>query len=116
MRIALVGPPAERARLRAQLAPGGRFGETELVEAAPSPSLQGVSRLPSIEIVAEYATLSEARGAAIDIDAILLATESEPGRAQTTPRPPDLNAASALDDDAIEEALTARELEVLALM
>lgn len=101
MRIALVGPPAERARLRAQLAQGGRF----------------VPRLSSIEIVAEYATLSEARGAAIDIDAILLATESDPGRGRTAAGPPGrLKAASALDDDAIEEELTARELEVLALM
>ena len=91
MRIALVGPAADRARLRREL---GAF-----------------------EIVAEYATLSEARGAAIDIDAILLATESDPGRGRTAAGPPGrLKAASTLDDDAIEEELTARELEVLALM
>ena len=110
MRIALVGPPAERARLRAQLAHGERFGE-ERVEEGPSP------RPSSIEIVAEYATVSEARDAAIAIDAILLAPASEAGRGQTAPRHGGrLNAASTLDDDAIEEALTARELEVLTLM
>jgi DNA-binding NarL/FixJ family response regulator len=78
MRIALVGPPADRARLREELG-------------------------ASVDVVAEYPTLAGARAAAIDVDGILIA-----GRVKAAP-PND-------DDDAIDEALTARELEVLALM
>jgi DNA-binding NarL/FixJ family response regulator len=80
MRIALVGPPADRARLRAQLG-------------------------ASIDVVAEYPTLAEARAVAIDVDGILLAGEA--GRFASRPTG---------DDQAINEPLTARELEVLALM
>jgi DNA-binding NarL/FixJ family response regulator len=80
MRIALVGPSADRARLRAQLD-------------------------PSIEVVAEYPTLAEARAAASDADGILIA-----GR--LTAAVADATAA----DDTVDEPLTARELEVLALM
>jgi DNA-binding NarL/FixJ family response regulator len=76
MRIALVGPAAERARLRAQLD-------------------------ASIDVVAEYQTLADARAAAIEVDGLLIA--GRPKAAPTT-------------DDAIEEPLTARELDVLALM
>jgi DNA-binding NarL/FixJ family response regulator len=77
MRIALVGPPADRARLREELG-------------------------ASVDVVAEYPTLADARAAAIDVDGILIA-----GRVKAAP---------PNDDDAIDEALTARELEVLALM
>jgi DNA-binding NarL/FixJ family response regulator len=99
MRIALVGPPAERARLRAQLD-------------------------ASVDVVAEYPTLADARAAAIDVDGILLA--SEPGRfasrltdetrGRFASRPTHTASRPTSDDEIVDEPLTARELEVLALM
>ena len=79
MRIALVGRPADRARLRAQLD-------------------------RSFEIVAEFDTLAAARHADLPVDAMLVA---QAGVAITD-----------LGDDAdwIDDALTARELDVLALL
>jgi DNA-binding NarL/FixJ family response regulator len=80
MRVLLVGDAAERARLRAQM--------------------NG-----SMEVVAEYATLAEARAAAVDVDAMLVASRAMP-------------AADAGDGDtfAVEEPLTPREVQVLELL
>jgi DNA-binding NarL/FixJ family response regulator len=72
MRVLLVGLPAERDRLRAQ------------VDA------------DHIEVAGEFATLTAAREAGLDADAILLA----PGRRS----------------DSGPEALTAREIQVLELL
>src|SRR5262249_35735394 len=81
MRVLLVGDAAERARLRGQM--------------------NG-----SIEIVAEYATLSEARAAAIDADAILI------GRHTAHPN----EIVDASDSFVVEESLTPREVQVLELL
>ena len=101
MRIALLGPPGRRARLRA--------------------------RLPaSIEVVAEYLTLSEARSAGLDVDALLLAPEFEEAADPRTASAEGPRAARRTDaawadtglepHDAAVEALTGREMEVLNLM
>jgi DNA-binding CsgD family transcriptional regulator len=86
MRVALVGSRDARALLRTQLASG------------------------SIEVVAEYPTLSEADAAGTDIDALVLAPDfpsaSLPRDDRRVGRQPDLQA----------EALTARELDVLELL
>jgi DNA-binding NarL/FixJ family response regulator len=80
MRISIVGSPAARARLRAKLD-------------------------ASIEVVAEYPTLADARAAAIDADGILMAGHL-----------PAVAVDATAADDTIDEPLTARELDVLALM
>ncbi len=80
MRIILVGTPARRARLRSQL------NETRF------------------DIVAEFDSLAEARTAAIDADALVLA------RAKSAFDEPEL------DIEWIEEPLTPREIEVLELL
>jgi ATP/maltotriose-dependent transcriptional regulator MalT len=100
MRIALVGPPADRARLRAEL------------DANVEAGLE--SRL--LEIVAEYSTLSDARAAAIDVDGILLADETGRFRRRAPRYGGQVASRSTDDDGAIEEPLTVRELEVLELM
>lgn len=82
MRIVLVGLSGERARLRAQLE------DDDL----------------HVEIVAEFETLDQARAAAIDADAVVLADPIGPGD------PPEG------DGEWIEEALTPREIEVLELL
>ena len=74
MRVAIVGSREARAELRARLAAA------------------------SIDVVAEYPTLSDARAADLDVDGIVVA----PGR----PTP----------DDTPPEPLTPRELEVLELL
>lgn len=95
MRIALLGSPGGRARLRA--------------------------RLPaSIEVVAEYLTLSDARSAGLDVDALLLAPDLEEAadpraRAARRTGAPWADTGLAPPDVAVE-ALTAREMEVLNLM
>jgi DNA-binding NarL/FixJ family response regulator len=80
MRVVLVGAPPDRARLRARL--------------------DG-----SMEIAGEFATMSAARGAGVDFEAILVA----PGRSRQTRQG---------DDDAAEvvEPLTSREIQVLELL
>ena len=72
VRAIVVGTPAERARLKAEM--------------------NG-----SLRVVGEFATLRDARTAAIDADAILIANAAEP-------RPE------------FEESLTPREIEVLELL
>jgi DNA-binding NarL/FixJ family response regulator len=80
MRVLLVGSPAERARLRAQL--------------------NG-----SLEIAGEFATLAAARAADTGVDAVLVAEDA----ARSAP-------VSGDDEAGLEEALTAREVEVLELL
>ena len=82
MRVALVGAPQDRERLRARLD-------------------------DSIEVVAEFATLSAARSAGVAVDAILL----PPDR----PRRRDSDAGATAETLALE-ALTAREIQVLELL
>src|SRR5262245_14431963 len=79
MRVAIVGSPSERTRLRARLARAG------------------------FEIVGEFASLDAAQ--AIDSDAIVLAGGNG---ARSIP--------SAGDDEAFDEPLTAREIQVLELL
>jgi DNA-binding NarL/FixJ family response regulator len=74
MRVLLVGAPGDRARLRAQLT------------------------AESIDVVAEFGSLSAARAAADGIDGILLASPSQ------------------ADADADPDPLTPREFEVLELI
>src|SRR5579862_6271276 len=73
MRVILVGPTAERARVR-----------PELVRAA-------------FDVVAEFPTLAAARAASVDADATLVTASPGP-------------------DAALEEPLTAREVQVLELL
>lgn len=80
MRIILVGMPADRARLRSQL------NQTRL------------------DIVAEFDSLAQARAAAIDADAVMLARAEAPFDE------------SEHDTEWIEEPLTPREVEVLELL
>jgi DNA-binding NarL/FixJ family response regulator len=80
MRIILVGTPADRARLRSQL------NETRL------------------DIFAEFDSLAEARAAAIEADAVMLARATGP------------LGESGPDTEWIEELLTPREVEVLELL
>jgi DNA-binding NarL/FixJ family response regulator len=86
MRVVLIGDPAARARLRAELQGSG------------------------VEIAGEAATLAEARSADHDGDAYLVARSN--GRvARSLVRDADEN-----PDDIPEEPLTPREIEVLALL
>jgi DNA-binding CsgD family transcriptional regulator len=105
MRVLLVGSPAARAHLRSQM-------DT------------------SMEVAGEFATLLAARSADVEYDAILLAgpfdarsdpfdsplvlSQSKHERlAQGRPDPP---WADGDDDDAIDEPLTPREIQVLELL
>ena len=76
MRVLLVGSPAERAHLRSQM---GR----------------------SMEVAGEFATLAAARASEIDVDAIVVARDTEGDRG---------------DDRVFEEPLTHREIQVLELL
>src|SRR5262245_20913834 len=76
MRVLLVGSTSGRARLRAQLAAA------------------------SIDVVAEFASLADARDADVDSDAIIV-----------SPEPPDVDV-----DPALVEPLTPREIQVLELL
>jgi DNA-binding NarL/FixJ family response regulator len=93
MRIFLVGAPADRARMRWQL--------------------DG-----SIEIVAEFSTLRQARAAATDVDAIVMTPAHREDRQQqnSSVSPPPSSAIPAMEGDAIEESLTPREIQVLELL
>ena len=59
----------------------------------------------SVEIVAEFSTLAAARAADLDYDGILVAEESAGARSRPWP-----------DDEALQEPLTAREVQVLELL
>jgi DNA-binding NarL/FixJ family response regulator len=105
MRVLLVGSPAERAHLRSQMD-------------------------RSMEVAGEFATLPAARSADVEYDAILLA-----GSFDARPDPfgsplvlsqskderlaqgsPDAPWPDGDDDDAIDEPLTPREIQVLELL
>jgi DNA-binding NarL/FixJ family response regulator len=83
MRVVLIGPPRHRARLRAQL--------------------DG-----SVDIVAEYQTLSEAAASAVRSDAFVVGTGHT---AEDSGRLPGVD-----HDEVLEESLTARETQVLELL
>jgi DNA-binding NarL/FixJ family response regulator len=77
MRVILVGTPAERDRLRAQM--------------------NG-----SLTVVAEFPTIAAAERADLEVDALLIAAD---------------NGTGAVDaDDAFDEPLTPREIQVLELL
>ena len=88
MRLLLVGTAGQRERLRAEL------DDT------------------SFTVVGEFATLVEARASGIQADGIFIA---EPVGRAFMARPSSLDD-SAGDDEAFEEPLTAREVEVLELL
>ncbi len=85
MRVVLVGPPLERARLR-----------TELEGAA-------------IAIAGEFATLAAARASGIDADAIVIGRGATDGGAGAIER-------TGEEDEAFDEPLTSREIQVLELL
>ena len=78
MRVLLVGPAAERSRLRARLD-------------------------ASVEVAGEFATVADARASELDADAMVVAPVAPVHE-------------SPLEDDAYEEPLTAREIQVLELL
>jgi len=80
MRVALVGTAVDRARLRAQM--------------------NG-----SLDVVSEFATISQARESGIDIDAIVVAPHSSMSASTTD-----------AGEEPILEPLTAREIQVLELL
>jgi DNA-binding NarL/FixJ family response regulator len=93
MRVVIVGSAGERERLRSQLG-------------------------PSIEVVGEFGTVSAARAASVDADAIVLAAR---GRDAPAEGDPDLGEGDpkrvALQDGLpYVEPLTAREQQVLELL
>jgi DNA-binding NarL/FixJ family response regulator len=91
MRVVLVGPPADRARLRAVL--------------------DGV-----LVIAGEFPTLASAAAADLGADTIVLAAAAVPrrgpGRAAARADEDD----ERVDEDGIQEPLTPRELQVLELL
>jgi ATP/maltotriose-dependent transcriptional regulator MalT len=89
MRVAIVGSPAERARLRAQM--------------------NG-----SMEVVGEYATLTEARAADADVDAIVVDPDTAPAAAVDRRERALADAVDGEQD--FQEPLTAREIDVLELL
>ena len=92
MRIVLVGSPGDRARLRAQL--------------------NG-----TMEVLGEFETLAAAQGSGLRADAVLVTTSSSFDRLRTSeqgdPARPELVEGRASE---FEEALTAREIQVLELL
>jgi len=99
MRVLLVGTPDDRARLRA--------------------SLNG-----SLRVVGEFPTLAAAEAAVVEADAILLAHGVPPSRdaLRRTSRPDTTYDRQQPDepfgdnDEALQEPLTAREIQVLELL
>jgi DNA-binding CsgD family transcriptional regulator len=87
MRVLIVGSPSDRARLRSELEGSG------------------------FEIVGEVSTLAAARASEVDADAILIACESRDDGARH-------GESADGHADAVEynEALTAREIQVLELL
>ena len=78
MRVILVGAPADRDRLRAQM--------------------DG-----SMTVVAEFPTIAAARLSDLDVDAMLIASDS-------------VHADAVDEDDSLDEPLTPREIQVLELL
>lgn len=94
MRVVLVGPAADRARLRS--------------------SLNG-----SLRVVGEFPTIAAAEAANLDVDGILLANTATVGRAFTARQTRPEAAPDDSDDETDiipQEALTPREIEVLELL
>ena len=90
MRVALVGSPSDRARVRAQL--------------------NG-----SIDVVAEFASLAAAQDADVDADAIMIAERTRRGRPWSAPGN-NVDNVDDLDDVDNVEPLTPREIQVLELL
>jgi DNA-binding NarL/FixJ family response regulator len=90
MRVALVGSASERVRLRAEM--------------------NG-----SIEIAGEYPTLAAARAADLDVDALVVASDTRADGAAFDRRARELDE-RASDGQAFDEPLTPREVEVLELL
>ena len=88
MQVLLVGSSSGRARVRAQLA------------------------AVSIDVVAEFSTLRAARASAIESDAVIIA----PGGPFDAGPGPVEGRATSHDDEAFNEPLTAREVQVLELL
>ena len=82
MRVVLVGSPSDRARVRAEL--------------------NG-----SIDVVAEFGSLTAAQESDVDAEAIVIA--EQPRRSRPWPAPDQ-------DDGIVEEPLTPREIQVLELL
>jgi DNA-binding NarL/FixJ family response regulator len=79
MRVILIGDDGERARLRQRVTESG------------------------VTVVAEYATVADARASGVEADAYLMAADTPRARAQPV-------------DHAVVDALTPREVEVLQLL
>jgi DNA-binding NarL/FixJ family response regulator len=94
MKVAIVGGQEARAQLRAELTAA------------------------SIEVVAEYPTLAQARAADIDVDGFVLAPDTRGVRQRSVRLQPDRNLQPdpLRADDVFAEPLTPRELEVLELL
>jgi DNA-binding NarL/FixJ family response regulator len=89
MRVVIVGPPLDRARVRAEL--------------------DG-----SMVVVGEFPSLAAARASEVDVDAIIVAesgtrSPGEPGNAAAA-------ADAGNDDEWFDEPLTPREIQVLELL
>jgi DNA-binding NarL/FixJ family response regulator len=89
MRVLLVGSPSDRARLRSQLNRLRASGEQDPPAEADA-----------MEVAGEFATLAAARASEIDVDAIIIARDTD-GRG---------------DDPVFDEPLTHREIQVLELL
>ena len=87
MRVLVVGPPADRARVRSKLAGA------------------------HVEIVSEFPTITAARASRLEVDAIVITPGVE------DPRPGAmLGEPTTRGDEAVAEPLTARERQVLDLL
>lgn len=91
MRVLLVGPREERARVRA--------------------NLDG-----AIRVVGEFPTLAAARGSGIRADGVLLAVPNIPGPGSADEAAGFDGRTRSLDGPAFEEPLTPREIQVLELL
>jgi two-component system, NarL family, response regulator YdfI len=87
MRVLLVGSAVDRARLRSQLAGS------------------------AIDVAGEAPTLAAARASDLDVEAFLVASPLDSPRAPGRDAPADRT-----EDNAFDEPLTAREIEVLELL
>jgi DNA-binding NarL/FixJ family response regulator len=99
MRVLLVGPPLDRARLRAQLTTASTSETSSLGGELTAGSTS------SIEIAGEFSTLPAARAANVEIDAIVIV----PTRGADTSLERD-------GDNWLSEPLTPREIQVLELL
>ena len=89
MRVLLVGPAFERARLRAELD-------------------------RSIDVVGEFTSLAEARASEVDADAMLVVPVHDKANRRALLDP--LDRMDQLDDVPTQEPLTSREIQVLQLL